>query len=144
MIAVVVIFSIPAVLFLVLTVGMVAIAIADREPSALGYALLMLVVAALPGMLAQGLWRGYRGSRVLAMVVGVLSIPSGILILLLLTTRTAKEWFGLPPATIVHFPKSGPGQPGRGVNTTSRPVTLAAKAVDAHSIERLDRKEGKP
>ncbi|MGP4026472.1 hypothetical protein [Actinomadura sp. 3N407] len=105
-IAVVVIFSIPAVLFIAGAVGMVVFAIIDRQVDLVGIALALLVPALLPGMLAQGLWRGYRGSRTLAVILGVLSFPSGILILVLLMTRTAKEWFGQPAATVVHFPQS--------------------------------------
>lgn len=105
-IVVVVLFSIPGVLFIAGAVGMVVFAIIDRQASLLLFALAMLVAALFPGMVAQGLWRGYRGSRILAMILGVLSLPSGLVILLLLTTRTAKEWFGLSPATAVQFPRS--------------------------------------
>ncbi|RSN51760.1 hypothetical protein DMH08_30015 [Actinomadura sp. WAC 06369] len=106
MIAVVVIFSIPAALIFVFIVAMVVFAIIDREPGVLLFAVMGLVVGLFPGMVAHGLWRGYRGSRTWALVVGVLSVPLGIAILLLMTTRPAKEWFGLPTSTDVRFPQS--------------------------------------
>lgn len=100
------VFLIPTALSIAVALGIVVFAIIEGQAGSVGLALLMLLMALLPGLVAQGLWRGYRGSRIMAIILGVLTLPGGLLIVALLVTRTAKEWFGVAPTTFVQFPRS--------------------------------------
>lgn len=90
---VIVLFALPTIFFFVAGIAALIDALVAGEPSMAGYGLLSWCLGLLPGAIAQGLWRGYRGSRNLACVIGVLGLPAGLLIVLLLTRPSSREWF---------------------------------------------------
>jgi hypothetical protein len=88
----VVLHAVGAFFIIALAITLLIVAIATHRPHA-WIPLLYSALAVLPGATAQGLWRGYRGSRNMALFMGIVSLPAGLVIVLLLTTRDAREWF---------------------------------------------------
>lgn len=53
-----------------------------------------LIAPLLTGLTAWGVWRGYRGSLVMGVVLGVLLFPVGLAIVgLLLGPKSSRDWF---------------------------------------------------
>ncbi|MGP4012722.1 hypothetical protein [Streptomyces sp. 4N124] len=85
-IAAVVLWALPAVFFLLLSV---VGALAKGDPAIL----LFVLLGFLPGMTALGLWQGNRGARVVAIVQGFVVYGGITMILLLSVPRSSRDWF---------------------------------------------------
>ncbi|MDG4767319.1 hypothetical protein O7632_24975 [Solwaraspora sp. WMMD406] len=59
-----------------------------------GAAVVSGIYGALFGSVVLGLWQGRRGSLIVAIIFGIVSLPFGLIpILLLLVPASAREWF---------------------------------------------------
>ena len=108
MVAVVVLLLGSGALMLVFGVGMAVLAVMERDAEAVGSLLFLLLLELYLALVVPGLWRGVRRARTLAMIGACIGLGGGLLVPILLSTRSAKEWFGIPLVSVVHFPQGAP------------------------------------
>ncbi|WP_426502154.1 hypothetical protein ACPPVO_31410 [Dactylosporangium sp. McL0621] len=73
--------AVAAGLYALLCVSLLAIGVSvlfADDAGGWGFTIVALVAAAVPALLAHGLWRGYRGARVVACIFAVVGLVTGL------------------------------------------------------------------